>query len=87
MLHDSSEIDQKVGNGTIPRNPCPFLQTVGIILPLISLWNYLAHKNQPIFQSPLTFCDDQHSIWRMFLPGPLTFWDSPLSVYGVCISK
>jgi len=30
---------QKVGSGPIPGNLCPFSKIVGIILPLISLWN------------------------------------------------
>jgi len=28
---------QKVGDGLIPGNLCPFLNTVGIILPLMNL--------------------------------------------------
>ena len=34
----------KVGGGTNPRNPRPFPQITGIIIPLVSLWNYPAHK-------------------------------------------
>ena len=36
---------QKLGGRPIPGNPHPFPKIVGIILPLISLWNYPAHKN------------------------------------------
>ena len=36
---------QKVGSGPVPRNLHPFPQITGIIFPLISLWNYPAHKN------------------------------------------
>ena len=35
---------QKVGGGLIPGNPGLFLEIVGIILPLINLWNYPAPK-------------------------------------------
>ena len=35
---------QKVGRGPVPGNPHPFPQIIGIILPLISLWNYPVHK-------------------------------------------
>ena len=35
---------QKVGGGPVPENPYPFLKRVEITLPLISLWNYSAHK-------------------------------------------
>ena len=39
---------QKVGGGPSSRNPCPFSKLVGVILLLISLWNYPAHKtNHP----------------------------------------
>ena len=34
----------KVGGGTNPRNPRLFRQITGIIIPLVSLWNYPAHK-------------------------------------------
>ena len=40
--HDSSKANhkgQKVGGGPIPENPNPFPQIVGILPPLISLWN------------------------------------------------
>ena len=37
--------DQKVGSGLIPRNFHSFPKIAGVILPLISLWNYPAHKN------------------------------------------
>lgn len=48
--HDSSEAKhkkgQKVGSGSVPGNPTPSLQYLdGIILPLVSLWNYPAHRN------------------------------------------
>ena len=37
--------DQKVGSSSIPGNICPFPKIVRILLPLISVWNYPAHKN------------------------------------------
>ena len=37
--------DQRVGSGPIPRKSPPYPETARIFLPLISLWNYLAHKN------------------------------------------
>ena len=36
---------QKLGGGPIPDIFHPFPKIVGIILPLISLWNYPTHKN------------------------------------------
>ena len=36
---------QKVDCGPIPRKPHPFPEITGIILPLISLWNYPTYKN------------------------------------------
>ena len=39
--------DQKVGNSPIPGNLHPFPNIIGIILPLISLWNYPGHKSEP----------------------------------------
>ena len=36
--------DQEVGGGPISENPYLFSKIIGIILPLISLWNYPAHK-------------------------------------------
>ena len=61
---------QNVGCGAIPGNPCPFLEIVGLILPLISLWNYKVHKK----------------LTTPKFPGPVAFWDSPHSVCGVCFS-
>ena len=61
---------QNVGCGAIPGNPCPFLEIVGLILPLISLWNYKVHKK----------------LTTPKFPGPVAFWDSPHSVSGVCFS-
>ena len=46
--HDSFEANykgQNLGSGPVPENPHSFLQIIGIILPLNSLWNYPAHKN------------------------------------------
>ena len=34
---------QKMDSGLIPGNPHPFTQMIGIIFPIISLWNYPAH--------------------------------------------
>jgi len=53
---------QKVSSGPIPRNPCPFPQTVGIILPLISLGNYPAHVNYPPHILGTLTWEDLHSI-------------------------
>ena len=39
--------DQKMGSGPIPRNPRPFPEIAGWILPLISLWDDPAPKNYP----------------------------------------
>ena len=39
--------DQNLRDSPIPRNLCPFPQIVEIILPLISLWSYQAHKSWP----------------------------------------
>ena len=36
---------QKMGSGPILGNFCPFPEMVGIILQLVSLWNYPVHKN------------------------------------------
>ena len=36
---------QKVGSSPIPGDPLPFSQIARIILSLLSLWNYPAHKN------------------------------------------
>ena len=36
---------QKVGGGPVPGNPHPFFKTIGIIIPVFSPLNYLAHKN------------------------------------------
>ena len=36
---------QKVGGGPISGNLRPFSKIIGIILPLVSLWNYPDHKN------------------------------------------
>ena len=48
---------QKVSGGPIPGNHWPFPKIIGIILPLISLWNYPAHKktNHIIFWSCLSW--------------------------------
>ena len=73
----------KVGNGPIPGKSAPYLPIARIFIPLISLWNYLAHKNQrphillPLSLSQVTSC-----------PGAtlLTFWNGPNSAYGISIS-
>ena len=70
LTHDSSKTHHKRPKSPIPGNPYPFPQIIGITLPLISLWSYPAHKNQP------------HHISRL----SLTFWDVPHSVCGVCFS-
>ena len=40
-----SRKDQNVGNGHVAGNSCPFPEIVGIILSLVSVWNYPAHKS------------------------------------------
>ena len=40
-----SRKDQNVGNGHVAGNSCPFPETVGIILSLVSVWHYPAHKS------------------------------------------
>ena len=47
--HDSCKAllkDQGVGSGPNPGNLCPFPKIAGIIIPLISIRNYPAYKNQ-----------------------------------------
>ena len=54
----------KRGGDPVPGNPHPFPKTVGIILSLISLWNYPVHKNkQPHSLGPLAFWDGPHSVY------------------------
>lgn len=46
--HDSSQPDCKRPKSRwdpVPRNPCRFPKRVGITLPLVSKWNYPAHKS------------------------------------------
>ena len=40
-----SRKDQNGGNGHVSGNSCPFPEIVGIILSLVSVWNYPAHKS------------------------------------------
>ena len=62
---------QKVGNGSIPGNPHPFLDKVGIIL-----YSLVYEITQSI--------KSNHSILEA--REPLAFWDGPYSVCGVCLS-
>ena len=65
---------QKVGDGPIPENPHPFPKVTGILLPLISLWNYppLQKLTTPYHRASLTsLC-----LWTVFLP-----WINLLSLY------
>ena len=55
---------QKVCGGPIPGNPCPVPKIIGITFPLISRWNYPAHKNYALFQGSLS----------------LIVWDGPPSM-------
>lgn len=50
---DSSQADhERVGSGPAPENLCPFSKPVGIILPLVSRWNYQPVKtDHPIFRA------------------------------------
>ena len=76
---DSSEgalKGQTVDGTPVPRNICHFSKIVRIFLPLLSLWNYSAHKNWPppypeagsshLFK-PTTFC-----LWNVYLPERLS---------------
>ena len=55
---------QKVGSSPVPRNLHRFPKIVGIIFPLISLWNCSAHKSQPHHISGrLTFWDGRRSVF------------------------
>ena len=69
--YDSSKAllkDQGVGGGPNPGNVCPFPKIVGIILPLISIWNYPAYKNYPCYissrYSPTAMA---HTLWSVLL--------------------
>ena len=75
---------QEAGSSPIPGNPHPFPKVVGIILPLINLWNYPAHKNYPpCILRTLTFWDSPHSVCGVCSsPSPLVFWDRLHSVSG-----
>ena len=53
---------QKVGDDQISGNPCPFPKIVGITLPLISLWNYPAHKNYPPPQTEASPSEMAHTL-------------------------
>ena len=55
---------QKVGSGPIPGNPHPFPKIAGILLPLISLWNY-----PPLLK-----------LTTLYPGASLSFWDGPHSV-------
>ena len=73
---------QKGGSGPIPGNPRPFPEIVGIILPLISLWNYPAHKNYPLhILGPLAFWDGPHSVCGMCI-----FLNKSTSYLSLCLS-
>lgn len=61
---------QKVGSGSISEKSPLYPQIARTFLPLVSLWNYLTHKN---LQPPC-------------LGATLTFWDSLHSAYGESIS-
>ena len=88
---------QKAGGAPTPGNT-PLLQD-RIFLPLISLWNYPAHKNEPPSHHHLTFGIWLHCLRNVYLsqchphfpnrgpqPMVLAFRDGPHSVYGVCPS-
>ena len=60
---------QKVSSGPLPRNPFPFPQIVGIILPLISLGNYPAHINKPPQILGTLTWEDLHYFCGVFFPG------------------
>ena len=56
----------KVDSDPISGSPCPFSKMVGIILPLVSLWNYPDYKNYHIFVGhSITFWDRPHSVHGM----------------------
>ena len=51
---------QKVDKNPIPGNLYPFPEIVKIIVPLTSLWNYPAYKNEPpLVLGPLAFSDGE----------------------------
>ena len=83
---------QKVGGGPIPGKPRPFPKIVGIILPLISLWNYarstekLTHTPPPRDPGLLAFWECARSVECASPRAALAVWDGPHSVYGVWIS-
>ena len=55
---------QKVSVSQSLEIPSPFPKIAGIILPLISLWNYPAHKNKtPHISESLAFWDSPHSVF------------------------
>ena len=74
----------KVGSDQIPGNPCSFLKTIGIILPLISLEITQPTKtNHPIFQC-LSPSEMAHAL-SVECVSPKAIL-TPHSVSGICIS-
>ena len=63
--------------------PLPFPKIAGIILPLLSLWNYPAQKKltMPYFRVVLTFWDDPHSVC-----GVNFSLNKPISYLSLCVS-
>ena len=58
----------KIGQGPNPWNSSPFTKIVGIMLPLISLWNYPSHKSWPHHISrPLSPSAMAHTLWSVSL--------------------
>ena len=75
-----------MGSGEIFENPHPFPEIVGIILPLISLWNYPAPKNQPPHISgSLAFWGGPYSVECVFPLAALSFPDDPMSWGCSCL--
>ena len=76
---------QGVGGSPNPENLHPFPKRVGIILPLISIWNYPTYTKLtgPHFGATLALCNGPHSICGVCLSPNLNKSTSYLSL---CLS-
>ena len=91
--HDGSKGDHKKAKhwavAQFLEIPAPFPEIVGIILLLISLWNYPAHKNwSPHILGLLSSSKMAHtlSVECVSPMAALAFWDRLHSAYGKCLS-
>ena len=85
--HDSTKADhQKLGVAQFLEISAPSPQIVGIILPLISLWNYLAIKTYPHhILRPLLPSEMAHTVVECFsLKKPAPYLSFCLSLNSVC---